>query len=208
MCRAWVEDTTGVTVRLRRQVILLVRFTHTLAQGTLMQTAKSFCCFAFAIAALAGSGASALIAQAAPARPWTITATFTGLRTGGSSGVVYGPELAIRRDFGPRWGVQLRASLPVLETEQYTDDGAAALDLGPTLKFATEKAEFGLSAGATAFLVGDRGELVDGGIGVFVGGRATTWLSKAIGVVAGADVRISGGGHVYPSLSGGLTARF
>jgi hypothetical protein len=159
-------------------------------------------------AALAGLQASALAAQTAPTRPWTITATFTSLRTGGSSGVVYGPELAIRRDFGPRWGVQLRASLPVLDAEQYADDGAAALDLGPTLRFATEKTEFGLSAGATAFLVGDRGELVDGGIGVFVGGHATRWLSEAIGVVAGADVRISGGGDAYPSLSAGLAARF
>ena len=121
---------------------------------------------------------------------------------------MYGPELGIRRDFGPRWGVQLRASLPVMDTEQYADDGAAALDLGPTLTFATEKAEFGLSAGATAFLVGDRGELVDGGIGAFVGGHATAWLSGSIGATAGADVRVSGGGEAYPSLSVGLALRF
>ncbi len=157
---------------------------------------------------LAASLAPALAAQDAPRRPWTLTATFTGLRTGGLAGVVYGPELGIRRDFGPRWGVQLRASLPVMDTEQYSDDGAAALDLGPTLTFATEKAEFGLSAGATAFLVGDRGELVDGGIGAFAGGHATAWLSRSIGATAGADVRVSGGGEAYPSLSVGLAVRF
>ena len=44
-----------------------------------MQTAKSSCRLAFAIAALAGWHASALAAQARPARPWTITATFTAL---------------------------------------------------------------------------------------------------------------------------------
>ena len=176
----------------------------------MLRRANAFHRFAFLVVILTGSLVPAVaVAQAAPARPWTITATFTGLRTGGSSGVVYGPELAIRRDFGPRWGVQLRASLPVLDTQQYGDDGAVALDLGPTLTFvATEKAEFGLSAGATAFLVGDRGELVDAGIGIFAGGHATTWLSKAIGVVVGADVRVSGGGDTYPSLSAGLAVRF
>ena len=121
---------------------------------------------------------------------------------------MYGPELGIRRDFGSRWGVELRASLPVLDTDQGTDDGAAALDLGPTLTFASEKGELGLSAGATAFLVGDRGELVDGGIGGFVGGHATAWLSGNVGAVAGAKVRVSGGGSAYPSLSVGLAVRF
>jgi hypothetical protein len=174
----------------------------------MFRRANLFRRFAFLAAVLAGSQVPALAAQDPPRRPWTLTAAFTGLRTGGLAGVVYGPELGIRRDFGPRWGVELSASLPVIDTEQYADDGAAALDLGPTLTFRTERAEFGLSAGATAFLVGDRGELVDGGIGGFVGGHATAWLGKTVGAVAGAKVRVSGGGDAYPSLSVGLAVRF
>jgi hypothetical protein len=164
--------------------------------------------FAFLVLGLAGSQVPALAAQSAPHRPWTVTADFTGLRTGGIGGWVYGPELGIRRDFGPRWGVELRASLPVLDSNPGNNGGAAALDLGPTLTFATNKGELGLSAGATAFLVGDRGELVDGGIGGFVAGHATAWLSGNVGVVAGAKVRVSGGGSAYPSLSAGLAVRF
>jgi hypothetical protein len=164
--------------------------------------------FVFVVLVLAGWQVPALAAQGLRHRPWTVTAAFTGLRTGGVGGWVYGPELGIRRDFGPRWGVELSASLPVLDTEQYTDDGAGALDFGPTLTFATDKREFGLSAGATAFLVGDRGELVDGGIGGFVGGHATAWLTPSIGAVVGAKVRVSGGGSTYPSLSAGVAVRF
>ena len=164
--------------------------------------------FVFLVLVLAGWQIPALAAQGLRHRPWTITGAFTGLRTGSNSGWVYGPELGLRRDFGLRWGVELSASLPVLDTEQYTDDGAGALDLGPTLTFATDKHEFGLSAGATAFLVGDRGELVDGGIGGFVGGHATAWLTPSIGAVVGAKVRVSGGGSAYPSLNAGLAVRF
>jgi hypothetical protein len=163
---------------------------------------------AFLIVVLAGSQVPVLAAQGLTHRPWTVTAAFTGLRSGGVGGWLYGPELGIRRDFGRRWGVELRASLPVLDTDQGTDDGAGALDLGPTLTFATDKGELGLSAGATAFLIGDRGELVDGGIGGFVGGHATAWLGKNVGAVAGAKVRLSGGGGAYPSLSAGLAVRF
>ena len=167
---------------------------------------------AFLVVALAGSQAPALAAQDRPYRPWTVTAAFTGLRTGGVSGWLYGPELGIRRDFGrdtgPRWGVELHASLPVLDTDQGTDDGAGFLDLGPTLRFASDKGEFVLSAGATAFLVGDRGELADGGIGGYFGGQGTAWLSQHVGAVVGARARLSGGGSVYPSLSAGLAVRF
>jgi hypothetical protein len=168
--------------------------------------------FAFLVVALAGSQVPALAAQDLPQRPWTVTAAFTGLRTGGVSGWLYGPELGIRRDFGrdigPRWGVELRASLPALDTDEGTDDGAGFLDLGPTLRFASDKGEFVLSAGATAFLVADRGELSDGGIGGFFGGQGTLWLSKHLGAVAGARARLSGGGSVYPSMSAGLALRF
>ena len=167
---------------------------------------------AFLVVALAGSQVPALAAQDLPHRPWTVTAAFTGLRTGGVTGWLYGPELGIRRDFGrdlgPRWGVELRASLPALDTDQGTDDGAGFLDLGPTLRFASDKGEFVLSAGATAFLVADGGELSDGGIGGFFGGQGTLWLSKQLGAVAGAIARLSGGGSVYPSLGVGLAVRF
>jgi hypothetical protein len=168
--------------------------------------------FAFLSVVLSASQVPALAAQGLTHRPWTVTAAFTGVRTGGVSGWLYGPELGIRRDFGrdigPRWGVELRASLPALDTYEGTDDGAGFLDLGPTLRFASDKGEFVLSAGATAFLVGDRGEFVDGGIGGFFGGQGTVWLSKHVGAVAGARARLSGGGSVYPSLSVGLAVRF
>ena len=168
--------------------------------------------FAFLVLVLAGSQVPPLVAQDLPDRPWTVTAAFTGLRTGGGSGWLYGPELGVRRDFrrdaGPRWGVELRAALPAIDTDQGTDDGAGFLDLGPTLRFASDKGEFVLSAGATAFLVGDRGELADGGIGGFFGGQGTAWLTKHLGAVAGARARLSGGGSVYPSLSAGLALRF
>lgn len=174
----------------------------------MLPSAKPFRRCALLVVALAGARAQAAIAQEPSRRPWTITASFTGLRLNESRGVVYGPELGLRRDFGPRWGVELRASLPLLDNDQGTDDGAGALDLGPTLTFATAKAEFGLAAGATAFLVGDSGELSDGGIGGFAGGHATAWLSESLGAVAGANVRVSGKGKAYPSLSAGLSVRF
>jgi hypothetical protein len=164
--------------------------------------------FAFLIVILAGSQVPGLAAQDLPHRPWTVTAAFTGLRTGGVGGWLYGPELGIRRDIGPRWGVELRASLPLVDPHQGTDDDAGFLDLGPTLRFASDKGEFVFSAGATAFLVGDRGEFVDGGIGGFFGGQGTLWLSKHLGAVAGARARLSGGGSVYPGLSAGLAVRF
>lgn len=164
--------------------------------------------FAFLVAVITGWRAEVLYAQATGRGSWTVTAAFTGLRTGATAGWVYGPELGIRRDFGAHWGVGLRAALPVFDAEPYTDDGAAAIDLGPTLTFPTDKAEFGFSAGATGFLVGDGGELIGGGIGAFAGGHATAWLSRTVGAVVSADVRIAGDGAAYPSLSAGLAVRF
>lgn len=164
--------------------------------------------FAFLVAVLTGWQASALHGQAASPRPWTVTAALTGLGTGATAGWVYGPELGLRRDFGRHWGVGLRAALPVFDTEAYTDDGAAAIDLGPTLTFATDKAEFGLTAGATGFLVADGGELIGAGIGAFAGGHVTAWLTRSVGAVASANVRIAAGGAAYPSLSAGLAVRF
>jgi hypothetical protein len=174
----------------------------------MLRSANGFHRFALLLLVLAGLPVRAAVAQGLPLRPWTITADFTGLRIGGSSGWVYGPELGIRRDFGPRWGLELTASLPVLDTEQYADNGAAALDLGPTFTLANNKGELGFSAGATAFLVGDASELVDGGIGGFFGGHGTAWLTPSLGAVVAAKVRVSGQGSAYPSLSLGLAVRF
>ncbi len=174
----------------------------------MLRSANPYHRFAFLVVVLAGSQVPALAAQDLPHRPWTVTAVFTGLRTEGGSGWLYGPELGIRRDIGSRWGVELRASLPALDTDQGTDDGAGFLDLGPTLRFASDRGEFVLSAGATALLVADRGELSDGGIGGFFGGQGTLWLNKHLGAVAGARARLSGGGNVYPSLTAGLAVRF
>ena len=174
----------------------------------MLRSANGFHRFGLLLLVLAGLPVRAAVAQGLPLRAWTITADFTGLRIGGSSGWVYGPELGIRRDFGPRWGLELTASLPVLDTEQYADNGAAALDLGPTLTLANNKGELGFSAGATAFLVGDASELVDGGIGGFFGGHGTAWLTPSLGAVVAAKVRVSGEGSAYPSLSLGLAVRF
>jgi hypothetical protein len=177
-----------------------------------MSRSANLCHHIAFLVVLAGSPVPGLAAQDTPHRPWTVTAAFTGVRTGGVGGWFYGPELGIRRDFGrdfgTRWGVELRASLPVLDTDEGTDDGAAFLDLGPTLSYASDKGEFVASAGATAFLVGDRGELSDGGIGGFFGGQGTLWLGKQLGAVVGARARLSGGGSVYPSMSAGLALRF
>ena len=164
--------------------------------------------FAFLLLTLAGGHATAAAAQAERVRPWTVTATFTGLHSGGSSGWLYGPELALRRDFGARWGVDLRVSLPVFDDEPYADNGAAAIDLGPTFTIRTAKAEFGLAAGPTAFLVGDAGELIDGGIGAFADGHATAWLTPGLGAVVGGAVRVANDGDAYPSLSAGVALRF
>ncbi len=169
---------------------------------------KSLYRLTFLVAVLVASEVSALRAQGVTRGPWTVTAALTGLRTGARAGWVYGPELSIRCDFGRHWGVGLRAALPVLDTEAYTDDGAVAIDLGPTLTFAGDKADLGLSAGATALLVSDGGELTGGGIGAFASGHATAWLTRRLGVLASVAVRVAGSGVAYPSLSAGVAVRF
>jgi hypothetical protein len=95
----------------------------------------------------------------------------------------------------------------VFDSAPYSDDGAVALDLGPTYTVKGVKSEVGFSAGATAFLVGDGGELTDGGIGPFLTGHATLWLSSAVGLVGGATVRAGSAGGVFPSVSAGLSLR-
>ena len=63
------------------------------------------------------------------------------------------------------------------------------------------------AAGATAFLVGDGGELTGGGIGPFVAGHATRWLSPGLGLTAGGTLRVGSAGGVFTSLSAGLSLR-
>lgn len=174
----------------------------------MLQRAAPFARLAFMVIAVTVGCATGLTAQT-PSRPWKLTAAFTGLRVGGSTKWVYGPELGLRRDIGARWGLGLRASLPILDTAPFSDDGAAALDFGPTLTFmASDRGELGLAAGVTAFLVGDAGELTDGGIGAFADAHGTVWVTPALGVTAGAAGRIASGNTVYPSLSAGLALRF
>ncbi len=173
------------------------------------QSPGPFCRFALlALVVLAWQAPPLQGQEPALRRPWTLTGAVTGLRSGGTSGWVYGPDLGVRRDFGPRWGVQLRAVLSVLGSEPYAGDGVLAVDLGPTLTLGSKNTELGLTAGATGFLVSDRGEFSDGGVGGFAGGHATFWLTRAVGAIVGADVRIGGSGTAYPSLSGGLAVRF
>jgi hypothetical protein len=188
--------------------MLVSHSTISFAEAIMGRMFKLLCGITLLVVLAPVTAGSDLAAQTPSPRPWTVTAAFTWLRTGGACGVVYVPELAIRRDFGSQWGLELRASLPVLDVDRGTDDGAGAIDLGPTLSFKTEQTEFGLTAGATAFLVGDGGELVDGGIGGFVGGHATAWFGANVGGTLGANVRVSGRGDTYPSLSAGLAFRF
>ena len=174
----------------------------------MVRKAKPLAAIAFLLAVGATAGGAGLAAQT-PTRPWNVTAAFGALRVGGATNWVYGPEVGLRRDIGPHWGVGLRAALPVLDTAPYSDDGAVALDLGATLNYPVgQHTEAGLAAGATAFLVADAGELTDGGIGVFADAHATRWMTPALGITAGATVRIAGSGTAYPSLSGGLALRF
>ncbi len=174
----------------------------------MLQRAGPFARLAFMVIAVTVGRATGLTAQT-PSRPWKLTAAFTGLRVGGSTKWIYGPELGLRRDIGTHWGLGLRASLPVLDTAPFSDDGAVALDLGPTLTFTTSyRTELGLAAGATAFLVGDAAELTDGGIGAFADAHGIAWLTPALGVTAGATVRLGNSGTAYPSLSAGLALRF
>jgi hypothetical protein len=168
--------------------------------------AKSLSCIAL-LATITLAGTVELPAQTPELRSWTITGAFTGFGGGGLDRWLFGPELGVRYDIGPNWGVGLRASLPVLDSAPYSDDGAVALDLGPTWTSRSARSEVGLSAGATAFLVGDGGELTDGGIGPFVAAHATRWLSAAVGLTGGAAVRIGSAGGVFTSVSAGLSLR-
>jgi hypothetical protein len=169
--------------------------------------AKPLSRIALVVTLMLAARAATLPAQTPELLRWTLTGAFTGLGGGGLDRWVFGPEVGVRYDLGPRWGIGLRASLPVFDSAPYSDDGAVALDLGPTWTDRGTKSEVGLSAGATAFLVGDGGELTGGGIGPFVAGHATRWLSPGLGLTAGGTLRVGSAGGVFTSLSAGLSLR-
>jgi hypothetical protein len=145
--------------------------------------------------------ARALHAQAEPRPRWTLGGTTEVLRASRDAWGV-GPSLGIRRDFGPRWGVELRAALPAFGG----DAGGAAIDLAATWVHFAGVTELGASLGGTGFLVGDNSELIGGGVGVYAAVHATRWLTRGFGLTAGASLRTAIGG--YPGAYAGLALRF
>ena len=133
---------------------------------------------------------------------WTLTASAEVLRAGDRSWG-YGPALAIRRDFGPRWGAEFKAALPAFGSQ---NAGGAALEIGATYTAFHGPTELGAMLGVTAFLVGDNSEFVGGGVGVVLAAHVTHWLAPGLGLTAGANVRTAIG--VYPAFYGGLAVRF
>jgi hypothetical protein len=133
---------------------------------------------------------------------WTVTAAVEVLRAGDrSSG--YGPALAIRHNFGPRWGAELKAAAPAFGSG---NGGGAAIELGATYTAFKGRTEFGAMLGVTGFLVGDDSELVGGGVGVVLAGHLTRWFTPGVGLTAGANLRTAIG--VYPAAYAGLAVRF
>ena len=160
---------------------------------------------ALAVLVTTATGTSALRAQTEAGgerRPsWTLTAAAEVLSIGpGALGV--GPSLGIRRDFGSRWGVELRAALPAFGDNA----GGAAVDLAATWVHFDGATELGASLGGTGFLVGDDSELIGGGVGVYVAVHATRWLTRGFGVTAGASLRTAIG--AYPGAYAGVAVRF
>jgi hypothetical protein len=137
---------------------------------------------------------------------WTLAGSLNGLRVGDREGWGYGPELKIRRDFGPHWGATIRASLPVFGGGA----GGAAIDAGATYTWASETSELGVAAGGTGFLVGSSSELVGGGIGAFLSVHGTAWLTRHLGVMLETETRFTfhDEAHAYPGVSAGLAVRF
>jgi hypothetical protein len=135
-----------------------------------------------------------------PQPPWTLSALLEVVHAGAESWG-FGPALGIRRDFGPNWGVELRAALPAFGT-----GGAGAIDLAATYTIIKRATEFGASLGATGFLVGDSSELTGGGIGLYVAVHATGWLSHGVGLTGGANFRTAVG--AFPAGYAGVAFRF
>jgi hypothetical protein len=137
-----------------------------------------------------------------PQPRWTLSALLEVVHAGADSWGV-GPALGVRRDFGPRWGVELRAALPAFGPN---DSGAGAIDLAATYTSTMGPTELGASLGATGFLVGDQSELTGGGIGLYVAAHATGWLTRGFGVTGGANLRTAVG--TFPGAYAGVALRF
>ena len=133
---------------------------------------------------------------------WTLTAAAEWLRAGDRSWG-YGPAIAIRHDFGPRWGAELKAALPAFGS---SNAGGAAIELGATITTFEGATEFGAMLGLTAFLVGDNSEFTGGGGGVVLAAHVTRWLAPGLGLTAGGNIRAAEG--VFPALYAGFAARF
>jgi hypothetical protein len=139
--------------------------------------------------------------QAVPSQPrWTLTGWLEVLHAGADSWG-FGPALGIRRDFGPSWGVELRAALPA-----FNGSGGGAIDLAATYRRITRATELGASVGGTGFLVGDQSELTGGGVGLYLAAHATGWLSRGVGLTAGANLRTAVG--TFPGAFAGVALRF
>ena len=143
----------------------------------------------------------ALRAQTGRRPRWTLGGATEVLRVTRTAWGV-GPSLGLRRDFGPSWGVELRAALPAFGR----DAGGAAIDLAATWVHFEGAAELGASLGGTGFLVGDNSELIGGGVGVYAAVHATRWLSPGFGITAGASLRTALG--AYPGAWAGVAVRF
>jgi hypothetical protein len=156
---------------------------------------------ALAVLVTTVSGSSALRAQDVRRPSWTLTAAAEVLN-GGRNAWGVGPSVGIRHDFGPRWGVELRAALPAFGR----DAGGAALDLAATWVHFDGLTELGASAGGTGFLVGDSSELTGGGVGLYLAVHGTRWLTRGFGLTAGASLRTAIG--AFPGAYAGVAVRF
>ena len=170
-----------------------------------MPSNRSLRSAAFAIliasALVARAGNAQDSALAVPPQPrWTLTGLLEVLHAGADSWGL-GPALGIRRDFGPRWGAELRAALPA-----FNGSGGAALDLAATYTSLTATTELGASLGATGFLVGDESELTGGGVGLYISAHATGWLRRKFGLTIGGNLRTAVG--TFPGAYAGLAWRF
>jgi hypothetical protein len=139
---------------------------------------------------------------ALPQPRWTLSALLEVVHAGADSWG-FGPALGIRHDFKDRWGLELRAALPAFGTN---GNGAGAIDLAATYTSISGTTELGASLGATGFLVGDQSELTGGGVGLYVAGHATGWLTRGFGVTGGANLRTAVG--TFPGAYGGVALRF
>jgi hypothetical protein len=143
--------------------------------------------------------------SAETARPqprWTLSALLEVVRAGADSWG-FGPTLGIRHDFDDRWGLELRAALPAFGN---SNGGAGAIDLAATYTSIRRTTELGASLGATGFLVGAHSEFTGGGVGLYVAGHATGWLTRGFGVTGGANLRTAIG--TFPAAYAGVALSF